>query len=104
MTTKEKIVFKILDSQKYHQIDTKNDSYFVKNIGDEFADIVFDKEYGWCWVCNNLTLFLSYLTTFHPFEIKTITGKWVEGTIQVRLSDILVSDNGPNFLFRVPYK
>ena len=85
-TIKEKVIFKMLDMQKYNLVEIDNDRiYFVKKIGDEYAEIRFDKDDGWCGISVDLISFLSSMTGFQRPEVQELIGKWVEHTLQMEV-------------------
>jgi hypothetical protein len=55
----EKVIFKHLDRQNYNQLDIGNNIYFVKNIGDKYAEIRFNKYSGLCYIHYDLTSFFQ---------------------------------------------
>jgi hypothetical protein len=84
-TIKEKVIFKMLDMQKYNLIEINNNIYFVKKIGDERAEIRFNKSNSWCYISVDLILFLSSMTGFHESEVRELIGNWVEHTLQMEV-------------------
>jgi glycyl-tRNA synthetase alpha subunit len=83
---KERVIFMLMDKQKLHQLEIDDRIYFVKNIGDEYAKIRFDKEDGWCGISYNLVSELSDLTSFQRSEVKNLIGSWVENTLQMEVT------------------
>jgi hypothetical protein len=82
----EKFVFDYLKKQDYKLVDTNNRIFFVKNIGDEYADIRFDKEDGWCWISYDLSSFLSMMLSTERSDIQNVIGKYVENTLQMKVT------------------
>ena len=82
---KQKVIFKMLDMQKYNLIEINDKIYFVKEIGDEYAEIRFDKDDGWCGISVDLISFLSSMTGFQRPEVQELIGKWVEHTLQMEV-------------------
>jgi hypothetical protein len=83
----EKVIFKYLDKQNYNQLEIKDRIYFVKNIGDEYADIRFDKSDGWCGISYELILFFSRMMGVEHSDIQDVIGRWVEHTLQMEVKD-----------------
>jgi len=81
----EKLIFKNLDEQNYNQIDIDDSIYFVKNIGDGYADIRFDKSDGWCAISYDLISFFSRMMGIEESDSKAIIGRWVEHTLQMEV-------------------
>ncbi len=81
----EKLIFKHMDKQNYNQLDIGDRIYFVKNIGDELAEIRFDKSDGWCYISDELISFFSRMMGVERSDIKEVTGRWVEHTLQMKV-------------------
>jgi hypothetical protein len=81
----EKLIFKYLDNQNYNQIEINNRIYFVKNIGDEYADIRFDKSDGWCYISYDLVSFFSMMMGIELSDVEEVIGRWVEHTLQMEV-------------------
>ena len=86
LKAKKKIAFFLLDKQKYNLVEIDNDRiYFSKNIGDNRAEIRYDKSDGWCWISYSLISFLSTITGFQESEVQELIVKWVEHTLQMEV-------------------
>jgi hypothetical protein len=83
----EKSIFKYLDKRNYIQFETKDRIYFVENEDDDFAVIRYDKDDDWCGISYELISFLSRLTSTESHVITDIIGKWVEDTLQMKVSN-----------------
>ena len=81
----EKAIFKHMDKQNYNQLEIKDRIYFVKNIGDKYADIGFDKSDGWCGISYELISFFSRMIGIEESDIKEVIGRWVEHTLQMEV-------------------
>ena len=81
----EKLIFKHLDKQNYNQLDIGDRIYFVKNTGDKYADIRFDKSDGWCYISYELISFFSRMMDIETSDSKAIIGRWVEHTLQMEV-------------------
>ena len=81
----QKLIFKYLDNHNYHQIEIGDRIYFVKNIGDQYADIRFNKSNGWCGISYELISFFSRMIDFEESDIKEVIGRWVEHTLQMEV-------------------
>jgi len=84
---KDKIIQKYLTNQNYNQIEIDDRIYFVKNIGDEYAHIRFNKIYGWCYISYELISFFSRMMGIEESDIKEVIGRWVEHTLQMEVKD-----------------
>ena len=104
-TIKEKVVFKMLDIQKYNLVEIDNDRiYFVKKIGDKKAEIRFDKSDGWCGISYDLISFLSTITGFKRTEVQELISNWVEHTLQMKVKYNFDKINPLAFMLNIPYK
>jgi DnaJ-class molecular chaperone len=83
---KKKFIFMLLSNKNYNLVEIGDRIYFVKNIGDEKAEIRFDKSDGFCRISYNLISFLSSITGFQESEVKELIGKWVEHTLQMEVT------------------
>jgi len=86
----EKVIFKMLDNQKYNIINKGDKIYFVKNIGDKYADIRYNKETGFCWIYRDLVLLFSSMTSSEPTDVKEIIGRYVADTLQMEVKHTVV--------------
>ena len=79
------VIFKLLDILKYNRLEIDDRVYFFKKIGDEYAEIRYDKDDGWCGISHGLISFLSTITGFERSEVQELIGKWVEHTLQMEV-------------------
>ena len=86
----EKVIFKYLDKQNYNQLEIDNKIYFVKNIGDQYADIRFNKNSGFCYIHYDLVSFYSRMFSIEDDDSEAIIGRWVEHTLQMEVKYITV--------------
>ena len=100
----EKLIFKYLDNQNYNQLDINNRIYFVKNIGDKYADIRFDKSNGWCGILYELIPFFSRMMGIEESDSQSIIGRWVEHTLQMEVKDTMTFIIHMRNLLNIPYK
>jgi hypothetical protein len=88
----DNIIFKYLDNQDFIQIDMNDGIYFVNSEEDEYVQIRYDKKNGWCLIYYRL---MNEISTFFSIEVSGSTlkviGKWVENTLQMRVSKTLLS-------------
>ena len=86
LDVKKKFIFMLLNNKNYNLVEIDNDRiYFVKNIGDERAEIRYDKSDGWCGISDKLIVFLSTITGFSWGDVKTLIGYWVEHVLQMEV-------------------
>ncbi len=84
---KDKIIQKYLTNQNYNQLEIDNKIYFVKNVGDKYAEIRFDKSDGWCYISYELISFFSRMMGIEESDIKEVIGRWVEHTLQMKVKN-----------------
>jgi hypothetical protein len=82
------IIFKYLDNQDFIQIEKGDKIYFVNSEEDEYAQIRYDKDAGWCIIYLNLIKEISSFFSLKNSDSKKIIGMWVKNTLQMRVTDI----------------
>ena len=87
----ERVLFFYLDSQDFIQIEKNNRIYFVNSEGDEFAQIRYDKEKGYCMLKQELVKEISSFFSLELSVSKEVIGRWVENTLQMKVTDTLVT-------------
>jgi hypothetical protein len=100
----KKLIFKYLDNRNYNQLEIEDDIYFVKNVGDKYADIRFDKSDGWCYFSTDLISFYSRMMGVEHSDIQDVIGRWVEHTLQMEVKDTYPLCRQPPMLLNIPYK
>jgi hypothetical protein len=93
LDVKKSFIFMLLNNKNYNLVEIKDRIYFVKNIGDEYAEIRFDKDDA-CYISYDLISFLSSMTGsflssmtgFQESEVQELIVKWVEHTLQRKAS------------------
>ena len=100
----EKVVFLYLNKRNYIRLEIGDRIYFVENEGDEHAIIRYDKDDGWCGITYELISFLSKLTTTEAPVITDIIGRWVEDTLQMKVSNTHPWYHVSPGPLKIPYK
>jgi hypothetical protein len=98
----KKLIFKYLDNHNYHQIEIGDRIYFVKNVGDKYADILFDKSDGWCYFSTDLISFYSRMMGVEHSDIQDVIGRWVEHTLQMKVKYTSDRDIQWSFMLNIP--
>jgi len=83
----DKAIFIYLNNQDFIQFEKGNRIYFVNSEGDEYAQIRYNKDDGWCYIYHKL---VNEISTFFSLELndsKQVIGRWVENTLQVRVTN-----------------
>ena len=83
----DNIIFKYLDNQDFIQIEQNNRIYFVNSEEDEDSQIRFDKEDGWCYIYYKLIEEISSFFSLQRSESKQVIGRWVENTLQIKVTN-----------------
>jgi len=85
----DNIIFKYLDNQDFIQIEKNNSIYFVNSEGDEYAQIRYDENNGSCGIYYKLINEISIFFSIEDSDSKEVIGRWVENTLQMRVTDII---------------
>ena len=78
-----------LDMKKFIQIKKYNRIYFVYSENDKYAQIRFDKDDGWCYIDNKLIKEISSWFSLQRSDSERIIGKWVENTLQMKVTNTI---------------
>jgi hypothetical protein len=93
----ESVIFLYLDNQDFIKIERENSIYFVNSEGDEYSQIRYNKEDGWCYVYWTLIEEISSFFSLEQTNAEQVIGRWVENTLQMRVTDTLASFFSTNF-------
>ena len=85
----ERALFSYLDSQDLIQIVKGNRIYFVNSEGDEYAQIRYDKEDGYCFINSDLIKEISSFFSLERNDSEKVIGKWVENTLQMKVTNTI---------------
>jgi len=83
----ESVIFLYLDNQDFIQIKIEDSIYFVNSEGDEYAQIRYDKDDGWCGIYYKLIDEISSFFSLEQTDSKKVIGRWVENTLRMRVTD-----------------
>ena len=101
----DKVVSKYLDNQDFIQIERNERIYFANSEGDEYAQIRFDKEDGWCYIYYKLVEEISAFFSMQDSDSEEVIGRWVENTLQMKVTNTTPPNALPRwFRLRIPYK
>jgi len=100
----DRAVFKYLDNQDFIQIEKNGRIYFINSEGDEYAQIIFDKDDGWCIINYELINELSSFFSLDDFDSEQVIGRWVENTLKIRVTNTFMPKQIPSSLLRIPSK
>ena len=88
----DKVIFKYLDNQDFIQIERGNKIFFVNSEEDEYAQIRFDKDDGWCGIYYELVNEISSFFSMQVSDSESVIGRWVENTLQMKVTDTWSDD------------
>ena len=94
----DKVIFKYLDNQDFIQIDMNDSIYFANSEGDEHAQIRFDKDDGWCAIYYELIDEISAFFSMQKSDSESVIGRWVENTLQMKVTNTYKSVHRPCLL------
>ena len=98
----EQIIFMYLDNQDFVKVEGDNNVYFINSMDDEYAQIEYDKDDGWCIVSLDLIKEISSFFSLKSDDSEMIIGKWVENTLQMDLSYTVASPYISLILLKTP--
>jgi hypothetical protein len=85
----DNIIFKYLDNQDFIQIESGYDMiYFANSENDQTAQIKYDKDTGKCYIYYKLIEEISSFFSLRDIDSQQVIGKWVENTLQIRVTNI----------------
>ncbi len=82
----ESVIFLYLDNQDFIPIEKGDKIYFANSEGDEYAQIRYDKDDGWCGIYYKLIEEISSFFSLDESEAKQVIGRWVENTLQMMVT------------------
>ncbi len=98
-----KTIFWYLDNQDFILIKNNESIYFANSEGDEFAQIRYDMEDGWCMINYELINELSSFFSLDDSDSQDFIGLWVESDIQMKVSEIFEENTIGETPLRIPY-
>ena len=100
----DRAIFIYLNHQDFIQIKRGNTIYFVNSEGDEYAQIKYDKDNGWCYIYHKLINEISSFFSLELTDSKDVIGRWVENTLQMRVNNTEQYYSHSNQQLKIPYK
>jgi hypothetical protein len=101
---KKKFIFMLLNNKNYNLVEIGDRIYFAKNIGDDRAEIRYDKNGSWCVLPYDLISFFSTITGFERYEVQELIGDWVEHALQMKVKYTKVMSWPVTTQLNIPYK
>jgi hypothetical protein len=90
----ESVIFLYLDNQDFIQIEIGDSIYFVNSEGDEYAQIRYDEDDGWCGIYDRLINEISSFFSLEESESEKVIGRWVENTLNMSVTGTPVRNAG----------
>jgi hypothetical protein len=91
----DKVIFKYLDNQDFIRIERRTIIYFVNSESDEYAQIKFFKDEGWCEIGYKLIDEISSFFSMSYYDSEQVIGRWVENTLKMSVSNTGDHDGSP---------
>ena len=98
----DKVIFRYLNNQDFIQIEREDSIYFVNSEGDEFSQIKYNKDDGWCYISWKLVGEISSFFSMDKSDSEKIIGKWVENTLYMRVTNTEGRVSGKSRVLRIP--
>ena len=98
----EQVVFNYLDNQDFVNIEGVKVVYFANSSDDKYAQIKFDKNDGLCFINFDLVKEISSFFSLQPYDSERVIGRWVENTLQMKVTNTTVLTNSTSVLLRIP--
>jgi len=100
----DRMINKYLDNQDFIPIEKGNKIYFANSEGDEYAQIRYDEDDGFCYIHYKLVDEISSFFSLEESYSEQVIGMWVENTIQMRVTRTLLWVHWLGALLRIPSK
>ena len=98
----DKVIFRYLNNQDFIRIERDDKIYFANSEGDEYAQIKYDKDDGWCYISWKLVNEIYSFFSLEEYDSEQVIGRWVENTLQMRVTDTVPIFNPDNPSLRIP--
>ena len=97
-----KVIFKYLDNQDF--IVTGNDTslFFINSEGDKYDQIRYDEDNGLCYTDIDLIVEISSFFSLQLYDSKEVIGRWVENTLQMKVTDTQIMNEFRRVRLRIP--
>ena len=83
----DKVIFRYLNNQDFIRIERDDKIYFANSEGDEYAQIRYDKDDGWCGIYDRLINEISSFFSLEEYDSEKVIGRWVENTLNMSVTD-----------------
>jgi len=86
----ESVIFLYLDNQDFIPIEKGDNIYFANSEGDEYAQIRYNKDDGWCYIHYKLVDEISSFFSLEESDSEKVIGRWVENVLQMKVTDTIL--------------
>ena len=100
----DKVIFKYLDNQDFIKIEKKYGIYFVNSEGDEYAQIRYNKNNGWCVIYYKLVDEISSFFSLQEDDSESVISRWVENTLQMKVTNTRTAAADSPWRLKIPSK
>ena len=100
----DRAVFVYLDKQDFIKVEKDDNIYFVNSEGDEYAQIMYEKNDGYCYIYYKLISEISSFFSLGESDSKQVIGMWVENTLQMKVNYTTWIQLQKSFTLRIPYR
>ena len=100
----DRIIFDYLDGQDFIQIKRGYHIYFVYSENDEYAQIRYATSDGWCYISIDLIEEISSFFSLQPYDSEQVIGRWVENTLQMKVTETRYAFGGDHPRLRINFK
>ena len=97
----DKAIFRYLNNQDFIQIKKRNYIFFVNSEGDKYGQIRYDED-EWCYISIDLIEEISSFFSLQPYDSEQVIGRWVENTLQMKVTETFELNGIRPFGLRIP--
>jgi hypothetical protein len=100
----DNVIFKYLNLKRFIPIEKGDNIYFVKSEDDAYGQIKYEKDDGYCFIYYNLVDEISRFFSLERNDSKEVIGRWVEDTLQMRVTHTSPTNSWSACELRIPSK
>ena len=97
----DRAIFRYLNNQDFIQIKKRNYIFFVNSEGDKYGQIRYDED-EWCYISIDLIEEISSFFSLQPYDSEQVIGRWVENTLQMKVTETFELNGIRPFGLRIP--
>lgn len=100
----DKVIFRYLDNQDFIQIEKGSNIFFVNSENDKYAQIRYATSDGWCYISIDLIEEISSFFSLQTYDSEQVIGRWVENTLQMKVTETRYAFGGDHPRLRINFK